>query len=857
MAKEISRLSEIFEYQRRQGKGTLGALGGTFGKRSLEILDVRNLLFGSSRTTAKSLSQQIGRSIFGAGYSGTPRISKTGPSDFGETALSNMRVEKILSSIDSNISGVNAKMTILAKNTIQQNRMARDINVIRQNVVLLTKDKIGSARTKADMYFMRSKQREAEYERKIAREPDGRDIDGTKTGDAANKTKRKTGSNFLKGLLAFGGILGILGTLDRIGESLNKIKDFASSVLARAQSIINSLIPTIENFFNSMKDFDFMTWIKSIDQEKIAGWASSLLNSIIQGFASAKDFFKGVIEKIPDDVIGSALSGLASTFLETMKFVGETVLRGLSTLSAEQLGVVAAASAIFGLLFGGGPLGIGIVGVLIKKAFGGVAKLLGASLFAKTVAGSVADKMKGSLGGMMGCCCDGMPGDMPGKRRKGAKGSKRSSRGSRGGKLGKIGNAGKTLGKKIGKGSLIGLGAGLALDAAADYAEDEGYEQVAGGLDIASDAVTGASIGATIGSVVPGVGTAIGGVVGGAAGALYGLVTKGDKLLKDGKVEAIPGTRGAMGKTTNKRKSANSVAGAGGWRPQQKGATGTQNFTSTRTTNTPIMSASSPSNSSASNVIRVQNSPSGLPQGFDYDMYTKRVGQMESGNDYGIVNTIGYAGRYQFGAAALETLGFMKPGSSKAGNKSMNDPRNWNNGLSLEKFLSSPEIQDDAMRRLTAMNYKILSDKGTVNANMSSKELSGWLYVAHGVGAGGAIKFSKGENPAEGYGTTASQMFAKASGLTHPGDSASSFSMSPFKGGMAQLASTSPSMNGGMFNMNTDKLGELGDTIVNMINNSMSKGQEVVNEALSSVDMDSIKDMFNPMIARATYGFTL
>ncbi|MGA0828849.1 MAG: hypothetical protein ACO3PP_02545, partial [Flavobacteriaceae bacterium] len=42
------------------------------------------------------------------------------------------------------------------------------------------------------------------------------------------------------------------------------------------------------------------------------------------------------------------------------------------------------------------------------------------------------------------------------------------------------------------------------------------------------------------------------------------------------------------------------------------------------------------------------------------------------------VQTLGFLGKYQFGAAALEDMGLIKKGASKGGNKVLNDPSNWN-----------------------------------------------------------------------------------------------------------------------------------------------------------------------------------
>jgi len=146
-----SRLSELFEYQKGKGKGTLGALSGAVGGRVLEKLDIRNLLFGGPGQESRTLAQSIGQSIFGSGYRAAP--SRRGRSaDRGvERGVESPEIARSLSTMEDSLSAINSKMTILAKNSIAQNRMSRDINVIRQNVVMLTKKQVGTARTKADM----------------------------------------------------------------------------------------------------------------------------------------------------------------------------------------------------------------------------------------------------------------------------------------------------------------------------------------------------------------------------------------------------------------------------------------------------------------------------------------------------------------------------------------------------------------------------------------------------------------------------------------------------------------------------------------------------------------------------------
>jgi hypothetical protein len=60
-------------------------------------------------------------------------------------------------------------------------------------------------------------------------------------------------------------------------------------------------------------------------------------------------------------------------------------------------------------------------------------------------------------------------------------------------------------------------------------------------------------------------------------------------------------------------------------------------------------------------------------------------------------------------------------------------------------------------------------------------------------------------------------------------------------------------MLGGMFASANDKLSDLGDMIINVVNNNAPRAQEAMNEgmaALSSIDINSVKDMLSPFVAR-------
>lgn len=795
-----SRIAEIFEYQKGQGKGTLGALGGAIGGRVLEKLDIRNLLFGGPGTISRSLSQSIGKSIFGQGYRAAPSRREKFDEAIGRGLESPESTKVFSAAIEDSLNAIDSKMTILVKNSIAQNRMSRDINVIRQNVVMLTKKQVGTARTKADMYFMNAKQREKDYERQFAKEEERRKLLGDTDKDKKDKKDKKEGSlasKLFKTALGIGGIYAVIKGIESIVSGFISIKEN-----------IENFSKNIQEKIQQFKEFDFRKWFESLSPEKINEYATTALNALKSGFESAKNAIMGAINKIDDATIGDFIMFIGNSFLDAMKFIFKTFMRGLETLSVDELMTLVAAGGLFTILSGGAKGGI--IGSLISGIFSGIVKALpGLLAVLMTPGGLLAVGIAGLFYAMKSYF-----GEVGGEE--GAK---------------KLRNQQNTIdAEKARTLSVEDWGKyveGVAPEIRKDPETLERRKSLLSMRQIGESAtkIKDPELGADLAAQI-------------------------NRQKFEG---AMSPTAMERTRIEENRKRANSVAGGGGWRPSSR-ATQTAPAAAPPASSTPEK-VEQPTGTS-SNVLRVQSLPSGLPSGFDYDTYTKRVGHMESRNDYGIVNKIGYAGRYQFGAQALETLGYLKPGTytKQAGNSGMKNPSNWNNGLSLEKFLASPEIQDEAMAKYTAMNYKQLASKGIVNENTSSNELAGWLYVSHGVGVGGATEFAKGGDPAEGYGTKASQMFAKASGMSHPGDSATGFKMTPFSGGASpEMAGSIPSMFGGMFASAGDKMQDLGDMIVNVINNSAPKAQEAMNEgmaALSSMDINSVKDMLSPIIAR-------
>ena len=132
----------------------------------------------------------------------------------------------------------------------------------------------------------------------------------------------------------------------------------------------------------------------------------------------------------------------------------------------------------------------------------------------------------------------------------------------------------------------------------------------------------------------------------------------------------------------------------------------------------------------------------------DHHAFLDAIGHKESRNNYKVVNTYGYMGRYQFGKATLKGLGFK---------------------VTKEEFLNSPELQELAMQSLLEHNKKKLKKyiekyDGKVVHGVFVTE-SGILAAAHLAGQGNVKKFFRSGNEfRDGYGTRLTSYMVNFSG---------------------------------------------------------------------------------------------
>lgn len=264
----MSKLADILKNEYKS-KGIVTGAASAIGKKTLEKLDVRNALFGGS-----GIGSVIGRKMFGKGYSATSqKITQTDSMQSSQTS----GVDNAL------LQAINQNATITAKNTMGIPMMARDMNVMRQNVVKLVKLQGGTPSTKADMFFSKAKEREAMYESAMEKNKP------TKLGQKANDDPEKKG--FISKLLEYGTFL------------FAGLKAILSKIPGMLSSVVGGALKTIMEIFS----------INNI--MKVMGIASDTLSTIIK--------FAGVVATNPVFIALAGLGTVAAMLAELRGDVDE------------------------------------------------------------------------------------------------------------------------------------------------------------------------------------------------------------------------------------------------------------------------------------------------------------------------------------------------------------------------------------------------------------------------------------------------------------------------------------------------------------------------------------------------------
>lgn len=155
-----------------------------------------------------------------------------------------------------------------------------------------------------------------------------------------------------------------------------------------------------------------------------------------------------------------------------------------------------------------------------------------------------------------------------------------------------------------------------------------------------------------------------------------------------------------------------------------------------------------------------QGNIAGLDDAMTRRLIASTVMTESHGGDLAVTNRQGYVGRYQAGAGWLADAGYVdadKLKASMSGYKSewawaqaggmtkfLENPSNWNNGLSLEKYKASDDLQDRAFKINCDKTYHRAVKEGVLHADDAPEKIAGFLKARHISGYGGAVAAATG-----------------------------------------------------------------------------------------------------------------
>ena len=656
MADKQSRLAEIYKAEKERGGGVLS----TLGKRAKEKFDPRQM-FNQKGFAAAALP-----SLFKA-YDAVGKTKKIKElSESGRGGFSSAVLESGIGTLITETREAKIHSKIAAKNSESLPIMARDMNLMRQNITKLVKLQGGTAASRADMFFMKSGERESAYENRFTKEG-GRSKTPTQV-DVKPKEDSKSGIfGVLGGIFSL--ITGAIGTIVKTAvSSVGGILSFVGGILSSVGGVLRLLVSGLSLIVGSIGSIGkgLLNTILFLSKIPIIGKffkVAALIGAGVGLYNILKPKKEG--EENTEDGDTSEGPGVLDSITEKGK---DLLNQGKETFG--EYGGVAA----------GGIAAVGAASV--------ASKVMGAGGLAAKTGTAVLDARTMSVGQLA-----------------------KSTPTSRWGKfLSFVAKKSPTLFGRIGvklaqAGALMAIpfagwiGAALQLGFTfwtawelfelwrefTNSKEDEGEENNSPTM-----------------STTP--------IVEGAGGAAFGMYSKpGMEPQKD--------SSGAS-TTASDMSGYKSRAGVG-----REGSS----------TPVPV------------NIPGTSKEKSKTPtiEKFDYTKYKELVGKREGDGKYDTDNKVGFIGKYQFGGLALETFGYLKPGTG-ADKKSVYNPSNWTgkNGIaSADDFKKATDVQENLMNAYTDMNLKGLQKSGVITGEDSGSAIASKLYAAHHGGVGGANEF--------------------------------------------------------------------------------------------------------------------
>jgi len=182
--------TDIVKEQRQQGAGVFSSLGKAAGQRTLERIDPRNYLFKRSGLLTALFPGLKGYQAKG----GSSEIKSAGISP--SMGLTNLVIDKL--------DELKIVQQETAKYSLVLPLIARDMNIMRQNIVKLVKLSGGKPSSRADSFFMSARDKESAYESRFGK----KSTSPTAVTSKGDKEEKSGGlGSLLSGLKVIGGAL--------------------------------------------------------------------------------------------------------------------------------------------------------------------------------------------------------------------------------------------------------------------------------------------------------------------------------------------------------------------------------------------------------------------------------------------------------------------------------------------------------------------------------------------------------------------------------------------------------------------------------------------------------------------------
>lgn len=150
-----------------------------------------------------------------------------------------------------------------------------------------------------------------------------------------------------------------------------------------------------------------------------------------------------------------------------------------------------------------------------------------------------------------------------------------------------------------------------------------------------------------------------------------------------------------------------------------------------------------------------QGNIAGLDDAMTRRLIASTVMTESNGGNLAITNRQGYVGRYQAGASWLADAGYIDKlklteamqdqrsewawAVSGGMTRFLEDPSNWKDGLSLEKYKASANLQDRAFKINSDNAYHQAVESGVLKEGDDPAKVAGFLKARHIAGYGGAV----------------------------------------------------------------------------------------------------------------------